>query len=160
MSGSRRKPLSSKVRTLLESLFSPSSDILLDVNGKLEGESIVGKAIQKTPNLWCFEEPPLSNASSSSLSNRSSPSPTMSESPTASPTGIADRRLGGNRFSGCCGPRTSTSKFAFRISRLLMPASATYLPLSLPQSHLLCPTAVMTACCHPKFPNSNRTKFQ
>jgi hypothetical protein len=63
------------------------SDILLDVNGKLEGESIVGKAIQKTPNLWCFEEPSLSNASWSSFSNQSSPSPTTSASPTASPTG-------------------------------------------------------------------------
>jgi hypothetical protein len=64
-----------------------TSDILLDVNGKLEGEGIVGKAIQKTSDLWCFEEPLLSNASWSSLSNRSSPSPTMSASPTASPTG-------------------------------------------------------------------------
>ena len=63
------------------------SDTLLDVNGKLEGESIVGEAIQNTHNLWCFEEPPLSNASCSSLSNRSTPSPTMSASPTVSPTG-------------------------------------------------------------------------
>ncbi|KAF8497903.1 hypothetical protein F5888DRAFT_262615 [Russula emetica] len=61
--------------------------IFKDVNGKLEGESIVGKAIQKTPNLWCFEEPSLSNASWSSFSNQSSPSPTTSASPTASPTG-------------------------------------------------------------------------
>ena len=63
------------------------SDTLLDVDGKLEGESIVGEAIQKTHNLWCFEEPPLSNASCSSLSNQSTPSPTMSASPTVSPTG-------------------------------------------------------------------------
>ena len=63
------------------------SDTLLDVYGRLEGESIVGKAIQRTHNLWCFEEPPLSNGSWSSLSNRKSPSPTMSASSTASPTG-------------------------------------------------------------------------
>ena len=63
------------------------SDTSLDVNGKLEGESIVGEAIQKTHNLWCFEEPPLSNASCSSLSSQSTPSPTMSASSTASPTG-------------------------------------------------------------------------
>jgi len=64
------------------------SDILLDVYGKLEGESIIGKDIQKTHNLWCFEEPPLSNASWSSLSDRSSPSPTMSASPTTYSKGL------------------------------------------------------------------------
>lgn len=72
-------------RPYIPSLAFPS-DNRLDINGKLEGESIVGKAIQKIPNLWCFEDPPLSNDSLSLLSNRSSPSPTTSASPTASPT--------------------------------------------------------------------------
>ncbi len=34
------------------------SDIFPDVCGKLEGESIVGEAIQDTLDLWCIEEPP------------------------------------------------------------------------------------------------------
>jgi hypothetical protein len=47
--------------------FFSLSDTLLDVRGKLEGESIVGEAIQGIPNLWCCEEPPLSLASESPL---------------------------------------------------------------------------------------------
>jgi hypothetical protein len=38
------------------------SNTLLDVYGELEGENIVGEAIQGIPNLWCFEERPLSLA--------------------------------------------------------------------------------------------------
>jgi hypothetical protein len=32
------------------------SDTLLDVRGKLEGDSVVGAAIQGIPNLWCSME--------------------------------------------------------------------------------------------------------
>jgi len=67
-------------------LFSPPN-ILLDVRGRLEGESIIGSAIKNTPNLWCYEEPPLSNASWLSLPDRSSPSSTTTATPTTSPTG-------------------------------------------------------------------------
>ena len=54
-------PLFSKVH----GFFSPFSlpDILPDVCGRLEGESIVGAAIEGIPNVWCFEELPLSPAS-------------------------------------------------------------------------------------------------
>ena len=38
-------------------------DPLLDLSGKLVGESIVWEAIQGIPNLWCIEEPPPSLAS-------------------------------------------------------------------------------------------------
>jgi hypothetical protein len=34
--------------------FFSLSDALLDLSGKLEGESVVGAAIQGIPNLWCF----------------------------------------------------------------------------------------------------------
>jgi hypothetical protein len=34
--------------------FFSLSDRLLDLSGKLEGESVVGAAIQGIPNLWCF----------------------------------------------------------------------------------------------------------
>jgi hypothetical protein len=68
-SGSRVKPLFSKVHTFLCSFF-PPPNILLDVCGKLEGENIIGEAIKGTPNLWCFEEPP---APLPSLPDRSSP---------------------------------------------------------------------------------------
>jgi hypothetical protein len=34
--------------------FFSLSDTLLDLSGKLEGESVVGEAIQGIPNLWCF----------------------------------------------------------------------------------------------------------
>jgi hypothetical protein len=39
--------------------FFSLSNILLDICGKLEGESIVGEAIHDIPNLWCFEEFPM-----------------------------------------------------------------------------------------------------
>ena len=51
------------------------SDNLLDVSGKLEGEKIVGEAIGGTPNLWCFEEHPLSLASQPALSPSNPDSP-------------------------------------------------------------------------------------
>ena len=65
--------------------FSPS-DVFSDVFGKLEGEGIVDAAIQNTPNLWCFTEPPPSHSSRSS--NRSCPSPTTVATPTTSSTGL------------------------------------------------------------------------
>ena len=34
-------------------VFFSLSDTLLDVRGKLEGDSVVGAAIQGIPNLWC-----------------------------------------------------------------------------------------------------------
>jgi hypothetical protein len=79
-------PLFSKVHTFLCSFFSPLN-ILLDVCGKLEGENIVGSAIKNAPNLWCFEEPSLSNASWWSLPDRSSSSPTTTATPITSSTG-------------------------------------------------------------------------
>ncbi|KAH9995269.1 hypothetical protein BJV77DRAFT_1066358 [Russula vinacea] len=54
--------------------------IFKDVGGKLEGESIVGEAIQDIPNLWWFEEPPLSPTSRSP--DRSSPSSSTTTTPT------------------------------------------------------------------------------
>ena len=56
--GKRTTPLFSKVHGLLCFLF-VLSDTLPDVCGRLEGESIVGAAIEGIPNLWCFEERPL-----------------------------------------------------------------------------------------------------
>ncbi|KAF8495900.1 hypothetical protein F5888DRAFT_1707236 [Russula emetica] len=62
--------------------------IFQDVCGKLEGENIIGSAIENTPNLWCFEEEhSLSNASWPSLPDRSSSSPTTTATPITSPTG-------------------------------------------------------------------------
>ncbi|KAF8478040.1 hypothetical protein DFH94DRAFT_753255 [Russula ochroleuca] len=59
--------------------------IFKDVCGKLEGESIVGAAIQDAPNLWWFEEPPLSPTSQSP--DWSNPSSTMTAmTPMTSPT--------------------------------------------------------------------------
>lgn len=62
-SGFRRMPLSSKVRAFAPGFLS-LPDTLLDVCGKLVGESIIGAAVRDTP-LWWFEEPPLSPASES-----------------------------------------------------------------------------------------------
>jgi hypothetical protein len=63
-------------------------NILLDVCGKLEGENIIGSAIENTPNVWCFEEPSLSNSPWPSLvHDRSSPSQTTTATPVTSPTG-------------------------------------------------------------------------
>ena len=60
-----------------------------DLYGKLEGESIVGKDIQNTPNLCCFMEPRPSYASRSSpSSNRSSPSPTTFVTPMTCSAGF------------------------------------------------------------------------
>ena len=63
---------------------------LLDVCGKLEGESIVGAAIQGIPNVWCFEEPRQSLASQPALSpsNRNSPSPTTTTTRITSEEGM------------------------------------------------------------------------
>jgi hypothetical protein len=47
-------PLFSKVHAL--NVFFFTSDALLDVRGRLEGEDILGAAIHCIPNLWCFEE--------------------------------------------------------------------------------------------------------
>jgi hypothetical protein len=53
-------------------------DTLPDVCGRLEGESIVGAAIEGTPNLWCIEERPLSLPSHPPPSpNRSRPSESL-----------------------------------------------------------------------------------
>jgi hypothetical protein len=60
--------------------FLTLTDTLLDICGTLEGESIVGEAIQGIPNLWCFEEPPMSRqvASQPALSpNQNGPSLTV-----------------------------------------------------------------------------------
>jgi hypothetical protein len=51
---SRMIPLFSKVHALTVSSF--TSDALLDVRGRLEGEDILGAAIHCIPDLWCFEE--------------------------------------------------------------------------------------------------------
>lgn len=74
---------------LLFLLFSVS-DTLLDVCGKLEGESIVGGAIQGIPNVWCFEEPRQSLASQSALSpsNRNNPSLTATATRITSEEGM------------------------------------------------------------------------
>ena len=58
MPGKRTTPLFSKVHGFLCFLF-VLSDPFPDVCGRLEGESIVGAAIEGTPNLWCFEERPV-----------------------------------------------------------------------------------------------------
>jgi hypothetical protein len=57
-SGLRTVLLSLKVLAYPLSAFLVS-DIFSDVYGRLEGESIVGEAIQDSPNLWYIEEPPL-----------------------------------------------------------------------------------------------------
>jgi hypothetical protein len=68
------------------------SDTLLDVCGRLEGESIVGEAIEGIPNLWYFKEFPLSPSSQPALSpNRNSPSRTMNATQLTSATGILIR---------------------------------------------------------------------
>ena len=63
---------------------------LSDVCGKLEGESIVGAAIQGIPNVWCFEEPRQSPASQPALSpsNRNSLSPTTTTTRITSEEGM------------------------------------------------------------------------
>jgi hypothetical protein len=65
--GSGVIPLFSKVPAFYVCLFSFSLTpcFLLDVCGTLEGESLVGDAIQGVPDVWCFEEPPLSLVSES-----------------------------------------------------------------------------------------------
>ncbi len=50
--------------------------ILSDTYGKLEGESMVAKDLEGISNLWCIEEPPLSNASWPALSHNSWPTVT------------------------------------------------------------------------------------
>ena len=67
-------------------LFAPPN-ILLDICGKLEGETIVGSYLANTPNLWCFEEPPLPNDPWPSLPDRSSPPLTPVATRITSPTG-------------------------------------------------------------------------
>ena len=79
--GSRSVPLYSKVHAFSCSHLL-ASDILSDVCGKLEGESIVGADIQDAPNLWWFEEPSPSPTSQSP--DRSKPPSTTA--PTTSPT--------------------------------------------------------------------------
>jgi hypothetical protein len=72
-------------RITFSSSFHFFNDILLDVCGKLEGESIVQASIQGEPDSWYLEEPPLSPTSPPEVSpNRSSPSPNMTASPTNS----------------------------------------------------------------------------
>ena len=61
--GPRKMPLFSKVHAFNVVIFFSLSNTSLDVSGRLEGESIVEEAIRSIPNLWCFEEPPLSLAS-------------------------------------------------------------------------------------------------
>ena len=80
-------PLFSEVCTFLLLCFL-HSNILSDVCGKLEGESIVGKDIQDALKLWYFQEPSLSPTTRSPLSPiRDSPSPTLAETPTNSAPG-------------------------------------------------------------------------
>ena len=87
MSGFQVMPLFSEVCTFLLLCFL-YSNILSDVCGKLEGESIVGKDIQDALKLWYFQEPSLSPTSRSPLSPiRDSPSPTVTETPTNSTPG-------------------------------------------------------------------------
>ena len=87
MSGSQVMPLFSEVCTFLLLCFL-HSNILSDVCGKLEGESIVGKDIQDALKLWYFQEPSLSPTTRSPLSPiRDSPSPTVTETPTNSAPG-------------------------------------------------------------------------
>ena len=70
-------------------VFYSLSDTLIDTSGTLEGESIVGETIQGIPNLWCFEEPPLSLASQPALSpNRNGPSITVTATRITSAEGI------------------------------------------------------------------------
>src|SRR6266446_2979701 len=57
--------------------------ILPDICGRLEGESMVAKDLEGISNLWCVEEPPLSDASWPALSHNSSP--TMTATPITSP---------------------------------------------------------------------------
>ena len=80
---------------LLYGFFS-LSDTLLDVRGRLEGESVVGAAIEGIPNLWCFEERPLSLASESPRRLhfhliRNSPSLTVTATQITSAAGILIR---------------------------------------------------------------------
>ena len=66
--------------------------IFPDVCGKLEGESIVGEAINDTANLRYFQEPPqVPTPRPAFLPNRNNPSPTMNEAPTSSTTGVPIR---------------------------------------------------------------------
>ena len=52
--------LSSKVRQNVPCyLVSSIADVILGVRGRLEGEAIVGAAIQDTTSLQCFKETPL-----------------------------------------------------------------------------------------------------
>ena len=71
----------------LSVFFFAPPNILLDIWGRLEGENIVGRALTNTPNLWCFEEPPLPNDPWPSLPGRSSPPLTPIATPITSPTG-------------------------------------------------------------------------
>jgi hypothetical protein len=67
--------------------FLSLSDSLLDVRGRIEGESIVGAAIHCIPNLWCIEES-LSPTSQPALSpDRNSPSLTVTATQITSATG-------------------------------------------------------------------------
>jgi hypothetical protein len=66
-------------------LFFPLSDTLLDIHGRLEGESIVGVAIHCIPDLWCIEE---SLTPQPALSpNRNNPSLTVTATQITSATG-------------------------------------------------------------------------
>jgi hypothetical protein len=74
------------------SYFFSLSYTFLDVNGKLEGESVVGAAIQGIPNLWSIEEFPLSLASQLALSpNWKSPSFIVTATQITSAAGILIR---------------------------------------------------------------------
>ena len=65
--------------------FFPLSDTLLDVHGRLEGESIVGVAIHCIPDLWCIEESLTSQSAHSP--NRNGPSLTVTATQITSATG-------------------------------------------------------------------------
>ena len=69
--------------------FISLSNTPLDVCGELEGENIVGEAIQGVPNLWCFEERPLSLASQRALSTN--PSLTVTATQITSAAGMLIR---------------------------------------------------------------------
>jgi hypothetical protein len=63
------------------------SNTLLDVRGRLEGESIVGASIHDIPNLWCIEESPSLTSHPMLSPNQDSPSLTVTVTQITSATG-------------------------------------------------------------------------
>lgn len=69
-----------------------ASDTSLDVHGNLEGERIVGEAIQGIPNLWCSEEHPASHWQSALSPNPNNTSLTVTQITSAQGTLVRDWR--------------------------------------------------------------------